>query len=236
MASVYLSKVDVANDLYRMNLNPDNLLRLNVLFPTRKGQRKLIAIPLVLSTDWSKSPPAFYTGTKTMVDLANATILETNNMLSLLISHRLNSVSEIATATATNFLLRSKKSLNPSSRLGTELAFPLHNLILQVGPKKLQVWQVHNQGVDLVSPPFWPCAGLVLKLQIWQFLKSQFGPSPLQSWMVTIFQQRIRRAQILAKKDSYREHNSEHKRVYFCWMGTTMVKILKRVTKNTVKQ
>ena len=54
----------------------------------------MIAILLVLPIGWSKSPPAFCTGTETVVDLAN-TILATN-MPSLLVPHRLDSVSETA--------------------------------------------------------------------------------------------------------------------------------------------
>ena len=77
---------------YCMNLNPDDSIRLGVLFPTRKGERKLIVIPLILPMGWSESPPAFCTGTETVVDLANTTLA--SDMPSLLVPHRLDSVSE----------------------------------------------------------------------------------------------------------------------------------------------
>ena len=71
---VFLSKVDIADAFYQMNLNPADSIRLGVLFPTRKGEMQLIAIPLVLPMGWSESPPAFCAATETVANLANATL------------------------------------------------------------------------------------------------------------------------------------------------------------------
>ena len=49
---VYLSTVDIADGFYRIGLRPDDALRLGVLFPSRKGERQLIAVPLVLPMGW----------------------------------------------------------------------------------------------------------------------------------------------------------------------------------------
>ena len=45
---VYLSTVDIADGFFRIGLRPDDALRLGVLFPSREGERQLIAVPLVL--------------------------------------------------------------------------------------------------------------------------------------------------------------------------------------------
>ena len=52
---VYLSKVDVADAFYQINLNPANSICIGVLFPSKKGERKLIGFPLVLPMGWTES-------------------------------------------------------------------------------------------------------------------------------------------------------------------------------------
>ena len=71
---VYMSKIDVADAFYRINLNPADSIQMGVLFPTKKGERKLIGFPLVLPMGWVESPPVFCAGTKTIADLANSTL------------------------------------------------------------------------------------------------------------------------------------------------------------------
>ena len=89
---VYISKIDVADAFYRINLNPADFIRMGVLFPSKKEERKLIEFPLVLPMGWSESPPAFCAGTETIADLANATLA--TNMRSLDVPHRLDVLSE----------------------------------------------------------------------------------------------------------------------------------------------
>ena len=71
---VQLSKVDIADGFYRIGIRPSDALKLAVLFPVRKGEDPLIAIPLTLPMGWKESPPAFCTATETVADLANATL------------------------------------------------------------------------------------------------------------------------------------------------------------------
>ena len=89
---IYMSKIDVADTFYRINLNPTDSIQMGVLFPTKKGERMLIGFPLVLPMGWAESPPAFCAGTETIADLANSTLV--TNMQSLDIPHRLDTISE----------------------------------------------------------------------------------------------------------------------------------------------
>lgn len=68
---VYLIKIDISDGFYRIDVNPDDIPRLGVVFPTEEGQEPLIAFPLVLPMGWENSPPAFTTATETIADLAN---------------------------------------------------------------------------------------------------------------------------------------------------------------------
>ena len=87
-----MSKIDVADAFYRINLNPADPICMGVLFPSRKGERKLIGFPLILLMGWAESPPAFCAGTETIADLTNATLA--TNMRSLDVPHRLDVLSE----------------------------------------------------------------------------------------------------------------------------------------------
>jgi len=89
---VYLSTVDIADGFYRIGLRPDDALRLGVLFPSRKGERQLIAVPLVLPMGWKESPPAFCAATETVADLANNAML--HDWQSTFAPHRLDTISE----------------------------------------------------------------------------------------------------------------------------------------------
>ncbi|EJK61126.1 hypothetical protein THAOC_18432, partial [Thalassiosira oceanica] len=68
---VQLLKVDISDGFYRINLNIDDIPKLGVAFPTKPGEEKLVAFPLVLPMGWKNSPPIFSTGTETAADLAN---------------------------------------------------------------------------------------------------------------------------------------------------------------------
>ena len=71
---VNMLKVDISDGFYRVDLNVDDIPKLGVAFPTRPGEEKLIAFPLVLPMGWKNSPPIFSTATETIADLANARI------------------------------------------------------------------------------------------------------------------------------------------------------------------
>ena len=74
LGPVHLIKVDLSDGFYRVDLNPDDIPKLGVVFPTEKGEEPLMAFPLVLPMGWSNSPPAFSTVTETIADLANTRI------------------------------------------------------------------------------------------------------------------------------------------------------------------
>jgi len=89
---VYLSTVDISDGFYRMNLRPQDALRLGVLFPSRPGERQLVGIPLVLPMGWTESPPAFCSATETVADMANQAMAK--DWKSLDVPHRLDEVAE----------------------------------------------------------------------------------------------------------------------------------------------
>lgn len=69
---VYINKTDLSDGFYRINLNPEDAPKLGLLFPTRPGKEKLVAIPLVAPMGWKNIPPGFSTATETVADLTNA--------------------------------------------------------------------------------------------------------------------------------------------------------------------
>jgi Reverse transcriptase (RNA-dependent DNA polymerase). len=71
---VYLLKLDIADGFYRIDLCPEDIPRLGVVFPGPPGTEPLVALPLVLPMGWKNSPPAFCTATETVADLANNAI------------------------------------------------------------------------------------------------------------------------------------------------------------------
>ena len=72
LGPVQMLKVDISDSFYRINLNIDNIPKLGLAFPAKKGEEQLIAFPLVLPMGWKNSPAIFSTATKTITDLANA--------------------------------------------------------------------------------------------------------------------------------------------------------------------
>jgi hypothetical protein len=72
--AVYILKVDIADGFYRIDVNPDDIPKLGVVFPSPPGVEPLVALPLVLPMGWKNSPPAFCTATETIADLANAAL------------------------------------------------------------------------------------------------------------------------------------------------------------------
>jgi len=69
---VFLNKTDLSDGFYRECLNPDDIPKLGVIYPSRPGQSEpLIAFPLVLPMGWAESPPWFCAATETAADMAN---------------------------------------------------------------------------------------------------------------------------------------------------------------------
>ena len=67
-------KLDISDGFYRLDVAPADCPKLGVVFPSRRGQPPLVAIPLVLPMGWKNSPPFFSAATETAADLANAAI------------------------------------------------------------------------------------------------------------------------------------------------------------------
>ena len=68
---VLLSKTDLSDGFYQMNLTPTGALNLAVPFPSAPGQPELLALPTRLPMGWTESPPAFSAVTETIADLIN---------------------------------------------------------------------------------------------------------------------------------------------------------------------
>ena len=75
-----------------MNFNHIDSFYLEVLFPTRKRERQVLAILLVLTMGWAKSLTEFCADTEEGTKLANTTLVL--DMLSLDIPHCLDVISE----------------------------------------------------------------------------------------------------------------------------------------------
>lgn len=69
---VLLNKTDLSDGFYRICLNPADVPKLGVIYPSRPDQAEpLVALPLVLPMGWAESPPIFCGVTETIADLAN---------------------------------------------------------------------------------------------------------------------------------------------------------------------
>jgi hypothetical protein len=68
---VYMSKVDLLDGFYRLWLQPEDTMRLAVLFPSRPNEPDLIGIPLTNPMGWVSSPMNFCACTETVANLAN---------------------------------------------------------------------------------------------------------------------------------------------------------------------
>jgi hypothetical protein len=74
LGPIYLSKLDISDGFYRINLAIDDIPKLGVVFPVKEGEEPLVAFPLVLPMWWANSPPIFSAATETSADLANEAI------------------------------------------------------------------------------------------------------------------------------------------------------------------
>ena len=68
---VHMLKLDISDGYYRINLNPSDIPKLGVIFPTAETDEPLVALPLVLPMGWKNSPPSFCAATETIADIAN---------------------------------------------------------------------------------------------------------------------------------------------------------------------
>ena len=68
---VYLSKVDLSDGFYRIQLNSSAIAKLAVALPRFPNEEQLLALPLVLPMGWVESPPFFCAATETVADLVN---------------------------------------------------------------------------------------------------------------------------------------------------------------------
>ncbi|CAJ1941882.1 unnamed protein product, partial [Cylindrotheca closterium] len=68
---VYISKIDIADGFYRIQLAPYAVPHLAVLLPQHPNEEAMVAFPLVLPMGWVNSPPYFSAVTETGADLMN---------------------------------------------------------------------------------------------------------------------------------------------------------------------
>ena len=72
---VNVVKYNISNVFYWMPLDPKDTLKLSILMPCYNGELPLVVVPLSLMMGWVSSPPTFCTASKTVADLANASLL-----------------------------------------------------------------------------------------------------------------------------------------------------------------
>ena len=58
---VYLLKADVSNGFYPIWLRPDDVPKLDLIFPNGADEEPMVATPLALLMSWKNSPPLFCT-------------------------------------------------------------------------------------------------------------------------------------------------------------------------------
>jgi hypothetical protein len=75
--AVYLSKIDIANGVYRVWLQTWDISKLGMVLPTAPGEEPLMAFPLALPMGRVESPPYFTAITETARDLANSNLRRT---------------------------------------------------------------------------------------------------------------------------------------------------------------
>ena len=69
-----MAKYDIFDGFYWMFLDPEDLLKLSILTSCYEGEPQLVAIPLFTTMGWVSSPPTFCAASKTMANLANASL------------------------------------------------------------------------------------------------------------------------------------------------------------------
>ena len=90
LGPVYLSKIDISDGFYRIWLRAEDIPKMAVLFPSRRGEEALVGLPLTLPMGWAESPPYFCSTTETVADLANAQLARNHKPP----PHRLDELAE----------------------------------------------------------------------------------------------------------------------------------------------
>jgi hypothetical protein len=119
LGQVELMKIDISDGFYRICLNPGDIPKLGVVFPTLPGQQRLVALPLVLPMGWKNSPPIFSTATETIADIANKNISDSLHSpkahpLSALASTFDQNIADPSSTIQSNFELPATSTLNPT--------------------------------------------------------------------------------------------------------------------------
>ena len=92
---VHMSKIDLADSLYQLWLQPEDTFWLAVLFPSRPGEPPLVGIPLTNFMGWSSSSPNFCACTDTVADLTNDALRSpATKSLAQETTHRFDALSE----------------------------------------------------------------------------------------------------------------------------------------------
>ena len=110
---VHMSKIDISDGFYRIWVNPTDAPRLAVLFPSRPGEPKLIAVPMTLPMGWKESPPLFSAGTETVTDLANTDLNTIGAAAFRNRPHRLDILSESKVVEPIPPISESSKTVTP---------------------------------------------------------------------------------------------------------------------------
>jgi hypothetical protein len=76
LGPVYLSKVNIADGVYRIWVKAADVPKLGVMLPSEPGQERLVGLPVVLYVGWKESPYMFMSATETMTDFANDQITQ----------------------------------------------------------------------------------------------------------------------------------------------------------------
>jgi hypothetical protein len=71
LGTVYLSKIYIADEYYRVWVHASYVPKLGVLFPSGDGEEYLMGFPLALPMGWMKSPKIFTSATKIVAYIAN---------------------------------------------------------------------------------------------------------------------------------------------------------------------
>ena len=67
----HINKTYLSDGFYCIELNTNDVPKLNLVFPTNPSTKPMYALPLLLPMVWNNSAPSFSTATETIADLAN---------------------------------------------------------------------------------------------------------------------------------------------------------------------
>ena len=80
LGPVYLSKLDISNGFFSINLAIEDIPHLGVVFMVKDSEQEpLVAFPLIPPMGWANSLPIFSAATETVANLANNAIAASNS-------------------------------------------------------------------------------------------------------------------------------------------------------------